>query len=108
MQQLSKVPTPPPPMVTVNAPTNLTATAGKGSVALKWTAPVGGTTPNGYKVYVLSGGKYTYIGTSTTTSFTHAKQRAGTTFTYVVSAYAVVGGVTYESGYSNTATATVK
>jgi len=103
MTQLSKVPTPPPPTVTINPPTNLTATAGKGSVALKWTAPTTGTTPTAYKIYTLSAGKYTYVGTSTTTSWTHSKLRAGQTFTYVVTSTVTVGGVVYESTYSNTA-----
>lgn len=108
MQQIGGPPTPPPATITVNPPTILTATAGKGSVALAWTAPTGGTPATGYRIWVWSAGKYTYIGQSTTTTFTHSKLRAGTTYTYAVTATAVVNGTTYESGYSNQASATVR
>lgn len=104
MAKLSKVDEPPPPTVTINAPTDLTATAGKGKVTLSWQAPTGSTDPiAGYKIYTLSAGKYTYVGTSTGTTWIHSKLRAGQTYTYVVTAYAVVGGTTYESIYSNMA-----
>lgn len=111
MQKFSNMSTPPPTTITFTAPpSNLTATAGKGSVALTWTAATvtPAETPLSYKIYVFSGGKYNYVGTSTTTSWTHTKQRAGTIITYAVTATATSGGITYESGYSNQATATVR
>jgi len=83
------------------APTGLTATAGNAQVSLSWTASSGAT---GYNVKraTVSGGPYTTVGTSATTSFTNTGLTNGTTYFYVVTATNSAG----ESGNSNQASAT--
>src|SRR5690348_5483592 len=70
---------PPPP----SAPTNLTATAGNGQVALIWTASAGATSYN-VKRSLTSGSGYAQAGTSTTPAFTDMGLTDGTTYYYVV------------------------
>jgi hypothetical protein len=84
------------------APTGLTATAGAGSVALAWN-PVSGASEYHVLRSTTSGGPYSQIGTSTTTSFTDSAVTGGTTYFYVVRA---ANSPTCESGNSNQASAT--
>ncbi len=82
---------------TPDAPANVSATAGDGTVALTWTAPSGnGTTVNGY---VVSGSD----GSSTPASATSASIPApnGVTITYTVVASGVNGSVSPPSPISN-------
>ncbi len=87
-------------------PTNLQATAGDGTVDLSWSAPSdnGGATVTEYRVYrsTSSGSGYTFIGSSTTTSYTDTGVSNGMTYHYVVTAVNDVG----ESGYSEEVSAT--
>src|SRR5215469_11693946 len=67
------------------APTSLTATAGNQQIALSWT---GSLTASSYNVQrsTTSGGPYTAVGSTTTTSFTNTGLTNGTVYYYVVSA----------------------
>jgi sugar lactone lactonase YvrE len=80
-----RAPVPPPP-----APLDLLAVATYGQVALSWTASPGAT-----NYYVerspSSGGPYTIIGSTTTTSYIDAGLTDGTTWYYVVVAVNVGG-----------------
>jgi len=72
------------------APTNLTAIAANGQVALEWDESVGATS------YVLSrsthrGGPYTLVATLTATRYTDTSVANGTTYYYVVSAINAAG-----------------
>jgi regulation of enolase protein 1 (concanavalin A-like superfamily) len=68
------------------APTNLTAKAGNGDVALSWTASLGATSYN-VKRSGTAGGPYTTIVTGlTNTKYTNTGLTNGTTYYYVVSA----------------------
>jgi hypothetical protein len=68
------------------APTGLTATAGNAHVALSWSAATGATSYN-VKRATVSGGPYTTIAPSiTTTSYDDTTAANGTTYFYVVSA----------------------
>src|ERR1019366_3138277 len=75
----------PPP-----TPTNLTATAGNGQVALSWSASSGATSYNVQRS-TTSGGAYTTIASPTTTSYTDTGVTNGTTYYYVVSAVNTAG-----------------
>ena len=72
------------------APTGLTATAGNAQIALAWT---GSLTATSYSVLrsTTSGGPYTSVGTSTTTSFTNTGLTNGTIYYYVVAAVNAAG-----------------
>ena len=83
------------------APTNLTATAGNQQVSLSWTASNGAASYN-IKRGTVSGGPYTQLATSTTTSAVDTSVTNGTTYYYVVTAVDTAG----ESGNSNEASAT--
>ncbi|AIE87663.1 protease pro-enzyme activation domain-containing protein [Fimbriimonas ginsengisoli] len=83
------------------APTGLTATAGNAQASLTWTASTGATSYN-VKRATTSGGPYSTVGSSSTTSFTNTGLTNGTTYYYVVTAVNSAG----ESGNSNQATAT--
>jgi subtilase family serine protease len=83
------------------APSNLVATAGNAQVSLTWSAGTGATGYN-IKRATVSGGPYTTVGTSTTTSFTNSGLTNGTTYYYVVTSTNTAG----ESGNSNQASAT--
>lgn len=94
---------PPPPCVAPEAPSNLTATAGKRRISLAWN-PVAGA--SGYFVFYAQGGKYTHIVTVTTTDFTDNRLTPGSIYCYAVTAFVDCGdGTAAESGYSNEACA---
>ncbi len=83
------------------APTGLTASAVSSSqINLSWTASAGATSYNVYRSTV-SGGPYSSVGSSATTSFSNTGLAASTTYYYVVRAVNVC-----ESGNSNQASAT--
>ena len=67
------------------APTNLAATPGDTQVSLTWSASSGATSYN-VKRSGTSGGPYTQIAASTSTSYTDTALTNGTTYYYVVSA----------------------
>jgi len=77
-------PLPPPPPA---APMNLTATATSGQVVLTWTASSSsGVTNYNVKRSPSSGGPYTIIGSTPSTTYTDTNVMNGTTYYYVVSA----------------------
>lgn len=83
------------------APTGLTATAaGANQINLSWTAVGGATSYNVYRSTV-SGGPYTLVGSSATTSFSNTGLACNTTYFYVVTA--ILG---CESAFSAQASAT--
>jgi hypothetical protein len=84
------------------APSGLTATAGAGSVSLAWSAVAGASEYHVLRATV-SGGPYSQVGTSATTSFTDSAVVVGTTYFYVVRA---ANSPTCESANSNEASAT--
>jgi trimeric autotransporter adhesin len=67
------------------APTGVTATSGTTTATVSWTASSGATS---YKIFraTTSGGPYTQVGTSTTTSFADSGLACGTSYFYVVTA----------------------
>jgi fibronectin type 3 domain-containing protein len=77
--------TPQAPAVPPAAPTNLTATPGDTQVSLTWSASSGATSYN-VKRSGTSGGPYTQIAASASTSYTDTALTNGTTYYYVVSA----------------------
>ncbi|HEX3551778.1 MAG TPA: hypothetical protein VIA62_00940 [Thermoanaerobaculia bacterium] len=84
------------------APTGVaTSATGQTSTTVSWTAVSGATS---YKIFraTTSGGPYTQVGTSTTTSFTDSGLACNTTFFYVVTA----SNGTCDSGNSAQASAT--
>ena len=83
------------------APTGLSATAGNAQVGLTWSASSGASSYN-VKRATVSGGPYTTVASSTTTSYTNTGLTNGTTYYYVVTAVNTAG----ESGNSNQASAT--
>jgi fibronectin type 3 domain-containing protein len=72
------------------APNNLTATPGDTQVSLTWSASIGATSYN-VKRSGTSGGPYTQIAASISTSYTDTALTNGTTYFYVVSAINLVG-----------------
>jgi hypothetical protein len=103
MASVGDTPTPP---CSVDAPTNLVATPGKRSVSLTWDAV---TSADGYNIYYSQSGKYTFIKSTTSTSFKDTKLVSKQTFYYVVTAYKICTDQTkIESDYSNEAWATTK
>ncbi|SKC54198.1 RICIN domain-containing protein [Ohtaekwangia koreensis] len=87
-QNASASPYPPSPVPPI--PTGLTATAGSGRIALKWTPSIGATA-QGYSVLrsTSSGGPYTSIASwtaNTTAQYIDASVTNGTTYYYVVAA----------------------
>ena len=83
------------------APTNLSASAGNAQVTLGWTAS-GTATSYNVKRSISSGGPYSLVANTTSTSFTDSSVTNGTTYFYVVTAVNAAG----ESGNSNQASAT--
>ncbi len=85
------------------APTGLTATAVSSSqINLSWTAVAGASSYNVYRS-TTSGGPYSNVGSSATTSFSNTGLSASTTYYYVVRAVA-----SCESANSNQASATTQ
>ncbi len=88
------------------APANLTApSTTSSSISLAWNASTDNVGVTGYQVLRApgaSGGTFTQIGTSTTTSFVNSGLTASTTFRYQVRAVDAAGNV---SAVSNTVTA---
>ena len=72
------------------APTGLTATAGNAQIALAWSASLTATSYNVLRS-TTSGGPYTTVGTSATTSFTNTGLTNGTIYYYVVAAVNAAG-----------------
>ena len=90
-----------PPCTPPSAPASLTATpAGANQINLSWGAVSGATSYNIYRS-TTSGGPYTQVGTSTTTSFSNTGLTCNTPYFYVVRAV-----TSCESGNSVQATAT--
>ena len=83
------------------APTGLTATSGNTQVALTWNASAGATSYN-VKRATISGGPYTIVAGSSSTSYTDTGLSNGMTYYYVVTALNSGG----ESGNSSQASAT--
>jgi hypothetical protein len=83
-----------------SAPTTLTATAGKKRVTLAWAASAGATS---YRVKraTTSGGPYTTVTTTSSTSYTNTGLSSGVTYYFVVTAVNAAG----ESGNSPQASA---
>ncbi len=82
-------PLPPPPPA---APTDLTATATYGQVALTWTASSGCSSATNYNVKrSTSSGGETTIGSTTNTTYTDTNVLDGTKYYYVVSALGAGG-----------------
>lgn len=83
------------------APTGLSASAGNTQITLSWSGSTGAT---GYNVKraTVSGGPYTTVGSTASTSFTNTGLTNGTTYYYVVTATNTAG----ESGNSNQASGT--
>lgn len=71
-------------------PSGLTATAGIGQVTLAWASSSGATSYTISRA-TISGGPFSAIGTSTSTSFTDNSVTNGTTYYYVVSASNAAG-----------------
>jgi fibronectin type 3 domain-containing protein len=90
------------------APTNLAASSpAKRQIQITWTAPSDATGSTTYKIYRntgTSGPPWTYIDTTSNTSYLNMGMGSGVTYYYVVTA--VEAGV--ESPYSNVAYATAK
>jgi fibronectin type 3 domain-containing protein len=78
-------PNPPAPPAPLSAPTGLTAAAGDSQVALSWSAAAGATKYH-LKRATTSGGPYTQILESSSTSFTDAGLTNGVTYFYVATA----------------------
>jgi fibronectin type 3 domain-containing protein len=81
--EVSATPAPPTP----GAPTSLTATAGNGSVALRWTASSAATSYSVYRGSAAGAESATAIATGiTTTSYSDASLANGNTYYYTVAA----------------------
>jgi predicted phage tail protein len=86
-------------------PTNLTATAGRRKISLKWTASTdaGGSGLAGYEIWRSAtgvGGSFAKIATTSSTSYTNSNLVSGQTYWYYVIAY---DGANNVSTPSNTA-----
>ena len=91
--------------VELNAPTDVTATAGAEQVSLSWKKSDGA---EGYVVYSYNMAQMSFapVGIVTNTSFVHTGLTAGREYTYMVAAYKNVNGSVVYSGYSLAVTAT--
>lgn len=110
MATLGGAPQPPTPL-TADPPTSLKGSSARRSnaVSLSWTAPVSGA--NGYYVYRSSatGGPWTRIATTSTTSYKDAGLTAGSVHYYTVSTYKTDKlGTVVESIKSNEVAVTVR
>lgn len=83
----------------LNAPTDVTATAGDGTVTLKWKKSDGA---EGYVVYSYNAAtsSFTPVGIVTTTNFTHTGLTNGRSYTYMIAGYKTVDGKIQYSEYS--------
>ncbi|HEY2465390.1 MAG TPA: DUF1800 domain-containing protein [Steroidobacteraceae bacterium] len=79
-----------PAAMAPSTPGGLTATAGVSQVTLAWTVSAGATSYTVSRA-ATSGGPFSSIGTSTSTSFTDSSVTNGTTYYYVVSASNAAG-----------------
>jgi hypothetical protein len=86
---------PPPPPPAPAPPTGLTVATNSSGILLTWSASLNATNYNVERA-TSSGGPYTTIGTTTTTSFTDVNVVPGTTYYYVVTA-SNTGGVSGNS-----------
>jgi len=77
-------------VTSTNTPNGLTATPGNNQIALNWTALIGATNYN-VKRAMTSGGPYTLIASSSTTSYLDMAVTNGTAYYYVVSALSSSG-----------------
>jgi fibronectin type 3 domain-containing protein len=93
--------TPAAPSQPPAAPTGLQATGGNAQAALTWSVSAGATSYH-VKRSTTTGGPYTQVGVTTTTSFSDTGLTNGTIYFYVVSALNSIG----ESANSNQASAT--
>jgi subtilisin len=86
---------PPPPPTAPGAPNLTAASAGNGSVALTWSAPVsdGGSPISGYQIWrgTSSGGESLLTTVGVTTGYTDSSVSNGTTYYYQVAAVNTVG-----------------
>jgi hypothetical protein len=105
---------PAPTGASPGAPTNLTATAGRRSVTLSWTAPAPVPT-GGYRIYYDQAGKLVYRTSTTSTKYTDSGLTRGTTYTYFVKSWndcngngLFEAGIDTESAASNKASATAQ
>ena len=105
---------PTPTCATPGAPTSLTATAGRRSVILSWTAPAPAPT-GGYRIYYDQAGKLVYRASTTSTTYTDSGLTRGTTYTYFVTSWNDCNGnglfdtgTDTESAASNKASATAQ
>ena len=87
-----------------SAPTNLSAAAGNGQVALTWSVSTGATSYH-VKRATVSGGPYTTIASPTSVGYADSGLVNGTTYYYVVSAVNGIGESANSSPVSATPTA---
>lgn len=100
---------PVPACQTPGAPQNLTATAGKKSITLNWTA--GSPAPNGgYRIYYDQSGKLQMRAEvpANTLTYRDTGLTSRVAYTYVVTAFSACSPTIAESAPSNTATATAQ
>jgi hypothetical protein len=101
MAQIGDTPTPP---CEIGIPQNLVATGGKRSVKLSWDEV---KDAEGYNVYYSQNGKYTFVDSTTGTTYTDRRLSRGQVYKYVVTAYRTCpsDNSVLESDYSNEAEA---
>ena len=97
------------PTTIPSAPTNLTAVAGNKQVSLTWSASMSATSYNVYTA-TTSGGPYTKVGFTSTTTYTITGLKNGTPYYFPITYYFVVTAVNIagESKHSNEVSATPK
>ncbi len=108
MTQVGEVPQPPPGHYPPpDTPQNLVATGGKRSITLSWDPVlVEGVEVTGYNVYYSQSGKYTFIGSTSETTYKERRLTPSQTYCYAVTAYNIwPDSTTLESDYSNEACA---
>jgi hypothetical protein len=109
-------PPPPPPCTAPGTPQNLSATDGKKSITLSWSA-VTPAPDTGYRVYYDQAGKMLFLAEvpADTLTYRDSGLTSRTTYTYVVTAWSDCNGngvfdagIDAESAPSNTASATAR
>jgi fibronectin type 3 domain-containing protein len=73
------------------------------SIKLAWSSVSG---RSGYEIWRSSGGIYSLIKSTTSTSYTNTSLATGTTYYYMVRAYRTVGGIRYYSSFTPVISAT--